>query len=725
MKQIFTLFVAVSLLSNAFAQTTISGSIRDNKKNPLPGANIFLKDTYDGTTSDVDGNYTFTTSETGKQIFTVSFVGYENYADTITITPGNMTIDIELKELFNELNAVVITAGAFEASDEKKNTILKPLDIVTTAGAEGDIYGALETLPGASKVGNDDGLYVRGGSDYETKTIIDGMSVNNPYFSTVPDVPSRGRFQPFMFKGTVFSTGGYSAEYGQALSSAVILNTEDMPEFSASGLSLAPIFIGGFHTQKFKNEKTALGGGINYTNLALFDDVFVPTTFDWIKSVESFDGSLFFRQKTSKTGIIKLYAQKESSNFALRANDIDSLPLTDDIELGNDYNYVNASYRELLSDNWGMQLGVSYSSNSDKILADGFDVSRFDENAQTKLTFNNQITEKINIHYGAEYQHLIYNQNAGDLEFDVTENYAAAFVESDIFITNDLAGRIGLRAENSEILGEVNLAPRVSLAYKTGKNSQVSFAYGDFYQTPQPTYLYNITADPLTYEKATHFIGNYQYVTNDRTFRIEGYYKKYDDLVTQEATDIPFVNNYDNAGFGYARGIDLFFRDKKSIKYADFWISYSFLDTKRKFLDYPEEVTPTFAAQHILSLVYKHYIPGINTQISGTYRYISGWPYYNPNNPQFLGDVSPQLHNLSLSASYLTSLWGNFTVIFLSWDNAPQFDQIYGYQYSADGTVRVENQAPIKSTVFFGVFISFLYGQDRRVNDIDIDKSAE
>ena len=104
-----------------------------------------------------------------------------------------MTINVELKELFNELNAVVITAGAFEASDEKKNTILKPLDIVTTAGADGDIYGALETLPGASKVGNDDGLYVRGGSDYETKTVIDGMTVNNPYYSTLPDIPSRGR----------------------------------------------------------------------------------------------------------------------------------------------------------------------------------------------------------------------------------------------------------------------------------------------------------------------------------------------------------------------------------------------------------------------------------------------------------------------------------------------------------------------------------------------------
>ncbi|MBP9881687.1 MAG: TonB-dependent receptor, partial [Chitinophagales bacterium] len=539
MKQIFTLLLLFLTVGSAFSQTTISGVVTDNKNNTLPGANIFLKDTYDGTTSDLDGKYSFTTTETGKQIFTVSFVGYGNYEDTIELTSGAMTINVELKELFNELNAVVITAGAFEASDEKKNTILKPLDIVTTAGADGDIYGALETLPGASKVGNDDGLYVRGGSDYETKTVIDGMTVNNPYYSTLPDIPSRGRFQPFMFKGTVFSTGGYSAEYGQALSSAVILNTEDMPEYSASGLSLAPIFVGAFHTQKFKNDKTALGGGINYTNLALFDEVYVPTTFESLKSVEAVEGSLFFRQKTSKTGIIKLYAQKESSDFAVRVNDIDSLPLTDDISLGNNYNYVNISYRELLTKNWGMQLGTSYSSNKDNIIADGFDVGRADQSTQGKVAFNNAITEKIKIRYGAEYQYQTYDQNAGDILFTVNENYAAAFAESDIFITNDLAGRIGVRAENSEILDKTNIAPRVSLAYKTGKNSQVSFAYGDFYQTPQPTYLYTTAVSPLTYEKATHFIGNYQYVTNDRTFRVEGYYKDYDNLVTQEATDIP------------------------------------------------------------------------------------------------------------------------------------------------------------------------------------------
>lgn len=723
-----TLLIALftTLTGITSAQTTISGTVSDNKKQTLPGANIQLVDTYDGTTSDMDGKYSFTTTETGKLVLMATFIGYEDFRDTIELTGGSMEVNIVMKEQFNELNAVVISAGAFEASDEKKNTILKPLDIVTTAGASGDIYGALQTLPGASKVGNEDGLFVRGGSDYETKTIIDGMVVNNPFYSSTPDIPSRGRFTPFLFKGTVFSTGGYSAEYGQALSSAVILNTEDMPDYSVSGVSLAPIFLGVFHTQKCKNEKTAFGGGFNYTNLALFDNVFEPATFDWIKSIEGADGNFYFRQKTSKTGIFKLYVQKETSELALRTPDIDSLPEEDDLYLGNNYSYVNASWREVLNDKWGVMVGASYSKNSDDVNIDGFNVGRGDDAVMGKFVFNNSMTEKISVRYGAEYQRQHYLQHAGDLELDALDNYTAAFTEGDIFITNDLAGRIGVRAEYSGILDEVNLAPRVSLAYKTGKNSQVSFAYGDFYQTPQPTYLYSIDQFPLTYEKATHFIANYQMVTNDLTFRVEGYYKLYDNLITITADSLnPFSFANENGGSGYARGIDVFFRDKKSIKYADYWISYSYLDTKRKFLNYPEEVTPTFAAQHMVSLVFKYYFSTINTQLSGTYRYISGWPYYNPNNPQFLGDVSPDLHNISLSASYLASLWGNFTVFFVSFDNAAQFDQIYGYRYSTDGTNMLVNQAPVKSTVFFGIFMSILQGNDRRVNDIDIDESNE
>ncbi|HNA58916.1 MAG TPA: carboxypeptidase-like regulatory domain-containing protein, partial [Chitinophagales bacterium] len=111
MKQAILLFIGISSITALTAQTTISGTVTDNKKNLLPGANIFLKDTYDGTTSNVDGTYSFITTETGKQILSVSFVGYESFEDTLQLNGGTLSVNIVLKEAFNELNAVVITAG--------------------------------------------------------------------------------------------------------------------------------------------------------------------------------------------------------------------------------------------------------------------------------------------------------------------------------------------------------------------------------------------------------------------------------------------------------------------------------------------------------------------------------------------------------------------------------------------------------------------------------------
>jgi hypothetical protein len=102
-------------------------------------------------------------------------------------------------------------------------------------GATADIAGALNTLPGTQKVGESGRLFVRGGDGNETRTFIDGLVVLDAYKPSAPNTPSRGRFLPFMFKGTSFSTGGYSAEYGQALSSALVLDSKDKGELTADG----------------------------------------------------------------------------------------------------------------------------------------------------------------------------------------------------------------------------------------------------------------------------------------------------------------------------------------------------------------------------------------------------------------------------------------------------------------------------------------------------------
>ena len=95
----------------------------------------------------------------------------------------------------------------------------------------------------------------------------------------------------------------------------------------------------------------------------------------------------------------------------------------------------------------------------------------------------------------------------------------------------------------------MNLAPRLSLAYKTVKDAQVSLAYGTFYQKPENTYLYATTN--FGYTKATHYIINYIKNTTLQTFRVEAFYKKYDDLIKT-------YPSYNNNGSGYAKGLELF-----------------------------------------------------------------------------------------------------------------------------------------------------------------------
>src|SRR5690606_8291811 len=183
---------------------------------------------------------------------------------------GNpIELDIQLKEEITELTAVMVTAGTFEASDRKRSSaVLDPIDIVTTASANGDITGALKTLPGAQQVGESEGLFVRGGTAAETKTFIDGTLVNNFFYTSVPNIAQFGRFSPFIFKGTVFSTGGYSALYGQALSSALILESIDLPEQTSANFGLSVLGASGGYQHLANNKNSSAGISYSYTNLA-------------------------------------------------------------------------------------------------------------------------------------------------------------------------------------------------------------------------------------------------------------------------------------------------------------------------------------------------------------------------------------------------------------------------------------------------------------------------
>src|ERR1019366_2989006 len=129
---------------------------------------------------------------------------------------------------------------------------------------------------------------------------------------------------------------------------------------------------------------------------------------------------------------------------------------------------------------------------------------------------------------------------------------------------NMIAIRPGLRYEHSTLLNKDEIAPRVSMAIKTGIHTQASFAGGIFYQDADNNYLlYGFRPDM---QKAIHYIANWQYSKDDRTLRIEAYYKKYEHLVWEHDTAFDpnsyrfFYTQPGNGGFGYAQGLELFWR---------------------------------------------------------------------------------------------------------------------------------------------------------------------
>ena len=292
------------MFGNSQAQTKINGLVTDNRNKPLAGASIQLKNTYDGATSDSSGKYSFATDEKGEQQLEASISGYSVVNQKVMLNGSPLVINFSLKEQITELKAVVITAGSFEASDKNKGAVLSSLDVVTTPSANGDLTSAFKSLPGTQQVGESEGLFVRGGTATESKIYMDGNLVNNFFYSSTPGIATRGRFNPFLFKGTVFSTGGYSALYGQALSSALILESTDLPDRTQADVGISVVGAGGGIQHLAKNKKSSWGVSYNYTDLRLAFSL-IQQKQDFFQKPLYHQGDANFRIKTKSGGFIK------------------------------------------------------------------------------------------------------------------------------------------------------------------------------------------------------------------------------------------------------------------------------------------------------------------------------------------------------------------------------------------------------------------------------------
>lgn len=701
------LILFTSILS--FSQTKISGKIIDEKNSPVVGANIFIEGSYDGTSADEKGEFSFTTNEKGTKNLLISFLSYETLKTSIDIQNYQVRT-FKIKESINTLDVVVINAGTFEAGDKAKVTVLKPLDIVTTAGSNADIVAALQTLPGTQTVGESGRLFVRGGESDEAQTYVDGIRVAQPFGSTTQNLPTRGRFSPFLFSGISFSIGGYSAEYGEALSSVLLLNTTDEAIEEKTDISFMTVGLGFANTQKWK--KSSLTINTAYTDLAPYQ-VAIPQNVDWNRAFQSIAGEAVYRYSTAR-GLFKMYTAFDASRFDLNQENINTTAKTR-VDLKNNNFYLNTSYKGNFGTNWQLTAGFSYGLGNNKIGLDAEKIKNTEHASHLKIKLKKSITDRIKITFGADYFSTQFDENYTFINNTTgyNSNIAAVYTETDIFFSKKLAMKLGVRAFNNDLLDESAISPRASIAYKISKSSQFSLAYGAFEQAPKADYLKY--ESNFINEKAAHYILNYQYSKNKRTFRSEIYFKEYQDLVKYDTNLAQSDSQFTNNGFGYAKGLDVFWRDGKTIKNLEYWISYSYIDTKRDYKNDENEVTPNFVAKNNLSIVTKYWISDWKSQIGFAHSFNSGRPFDNPNETAYMNGKTKVYNNLSFNWAYLLSPQ---KILYFSVNNMLGTQNIFGYEYanSPDMTGNFQRKAIVPTADRF-FFVGFFWTISDNKND--------
>ncbi len=722
------LLLPLLLLSatNGMAQAILSGKVLDEKAKPVRGASVSLLNTIDGATTDSLGNFRFSTDEKGAQTLVATDIAHKEVGMPLNITGDISDINLVMNNIkLNTLEQVTITAGSMEASNDKDKTVLSTLDIITTAGTQADVIKAIQTLPGTQQQGTQNGLFVRGGDASEANVVVDEMIAQNAFYSSAPGVVSRSRFGPWQFKGVAFSSGGYSARYGQALSSVLELNSTDLPDKSTinTGLNMAGVYVSG--DKLWKN--TSVSGSAYYNNLTPFYGI-ANTNVDYYTVPQGGGGSARFNWKPNKDGILKVMVNGSQFKSGVTI----PTPTNDPTLVGNQQNvkfvitnqnyYSNISYRQMLKKKWGLYTAASFSYNKDDINFNGNPMENDDNRAQFRFEAKRYFNARFNLLVGTELQSFSYANKGTAYGYNYNNSFneqqAAGYLEADWTPVYWLAFKPGVRYEYSAIANQDNISPRLSLAIKAGQNGQFSLASGMFYQNADPNYYLSGYRPKM--QQSIHYIANYQFIKGERTLRLEAYYKDYNQLIREKSNQAFNPNSFrvlypvntpgysvDNSGFGYAKGIELFWRDKKSIKNFDYWLSYSYIDTRRLYKNFTAEATPDFIADHNLSVISKYFIDKIQTNVSATYSYASGRPFYNPDPAiDFLSERTKDFHNLSITVSWLHSFGKWFTVFYAGVDNATNSKNVFGKRYDMNGQIIGDMAPAIYRSVFVGVNFS-------------------
>ena len=107
--KIYLFIVSLFFCSISFAQTTVSGSVKDSKNEPIPGANVKVQGESTGTITDLDGNFTLSTSK--KPPFEIEISAVGSGTKIVSITSNNQKVTAVMTEQETQLDEIIVSAS--------------------------------------------------------------------------------------------------------------------------------------------------------------------------------------------------------------------------------------------------------------------------------------------------------------------------------------------------------------------------------------------------------------------------------------------------------------------------------------------------------------------------------------------------------------------------------------------------------------------------------------
>jgi hypothetical protein len=308
-----TLLLLVALGSQAAGSVSrISGLVTDATSLPLPGAIVEL----DGRVvaiSDESGAFEIVVTPGAGSRLRVALDGFESYESGLP--PGSRHIEVTLVVRGIE-DRVRVTARPPRPPVQPVFT-RQPIDVYRTPGAQGDLFRALQTLPGVAAPDDAAGLFVRGGDVSEVLVSLDDAVMAHPYRYETPTGGFRGAVDPLLITGIAFSTGGFGARHGNALSAVMDLRGLDrpaLPEISGTvGLAGAAAAIG-----VPVRDRVGVRAAVNRTFTELLFAVNgSPRRFE--PAPEGWDGSAGLSVDFASGGSVKVFAMAQRDSVGVEA----------------------------------------------------------------------------------------------------------------------------------------------------------------------------------------------------------------------------------------------------------------------------------------------------------------------------------------------------------------------------------------------------------------------